>query len=63
MAEIVDWQHLDEHHKYQQINNEDHCWICGKTMKNHWFPITDSKKLADLHQQVYDIADEAWNNT
>jgi hypothetical protein len=72
MPEWVDYQHINEHHKFQTVetwssgNTSDPppttCWICGKGFESHWFPISDAKKLADLHQQVYDIADEVWNN-
>jgi hypothetical protein len=71
MAEIVDWQHIDEHHPFQTVETwtSDNtgsppvtCWVCGKTADNHWFPKTDLAMKAALLNQIDDIAKEAWNN-
>lgn len=60
MAEWVDWQNIDEHHRYQQVNDEDFCWICGKTMEEHWFPKTDLAMKAAILNQADEIAKKAW---
>lgn len=54
MPEWVDWQYINEHHRYIQQDNESTCLVCGKNMNNHWFSRQNPKRILDEAEQVAD---------
>ena len=71
MVEIVDWQNINEQHRFQTVetwssdntNNPPpaHCWICGKHQDEHWFP-PDLQRIVDTTLEIEKIAQDAWDN-
>lgn len=71
MAEWVDFEHINEHHRFQTAEtwSSDNtstaptiCWICGKTMEEHWFPKTNLAMKAAILNQADEVAKQAWDN-
>ena len=52
MPDWVDWQNINERHKYIQQDNEPTCMVCGRDMTNHWFPKQNPKKVIDEAEQI-----------
>lgn len=56
--EWVDYQHINDRHRYQELNDQNFCWICGKDKDDHWWPESPFKGL----EQASDIVERLFND-
>ena len=54
MPEWVNWDNINERHKYVQEDDATNCKVCGREMTNHWFPKVNPKQLWDEVDQIVD---------